>query len=156
KSSPPDPTAKPAPATTLQPRCSNRRVRETHHYSSKAQSPMSKVSLRRRHRHNLGPWNLDFGPRHGYTLMELLLVLATIVLAAAAVAPRMTGMTRHVTLNSAAQTVRAELTRAHVLAMKTSRVEVFQYELGGRKYKVEPGIAGDDAIENATGEQDSA
>ena len=88
--------------------------------------------------------------------MELLLVLAIIVIAAAAVAPRMTGMMRNVALSSAANTVRAELTRAHVLAMKTSRVQVFQYELGGRKYKIDPWIGGDDVIENASGEENSA
>jgi Tfp pilus assembly protein FimT len=88
--------------------------------------------------------------------MELLLVLAIIVIAAAAVAPRMTGVMRNVTLNSAAQTVRAELTRAHVMAMKTGRVQVFQYEVGGRKYKLEPWIAGDDAIESPNGQENSA
>jgi Tfp pilus assembly protein FimT len=88
--------------------------------------------------------------------MEMLLVLAIIVIAAAAVAPRMTGLMRNVTLNSAAQTVRAELTRAHVTAMRTGRVQVFNYELGGRKFKVEPWIAGDDTIENASGEQNSS
>jgi prepilin-type N-terminal cleavage/methylation domain-containing protein len=98
---------------------------------------------------------LDFGQHRGYTLMELLLVLAIIVIAAAAVAPRMTGVMRNVTLNSAAQTVRAELTRAHVMAMKTGRVQVFQYEPGGRKYKLEPWIAGDDAIESPNGQENS-
>jgi len=88
--------------------------------------------------------------------MEMLLVLAIIVIAAAAVAPRMTGMMRNVTVTSAANTVRAELTRAHVMAMKTGRVQVFQYELGGRKYKLEPWIADDDAIESPNGEEKSA
>jgi Tfp pilus assembly protein FimT len=88
--------------------------------------------------------------------MEMLLVLAIIVIAAAAVAPRMTGLMRNVTLNSAAQSIRAELTRAHVLAMKTGRVQVFQYELHGRKYKFEPWIAGDDAIESPNTQDNSA
>jgi Tfp pilus assembly protein FimT len=85
--------------------------------------------------------------------MELLLVLAIIVIAAAAVTPKLTGMMRNVALTSAANTVRAELTRAHVTAMRTGRVQVFQYELGGAKYKIDSWIAGDDAIENASGEQ---
>jgi len=88
--------------------------------------------------------------------MELLLVLAIIVIAAAAVAPRMTGMMRGVTLSSAANTVRAELTRAHVHAMKTGRVQVFNYELGGRKFKIEPWAGGDDALESASGEEGSS
>jgi Tfp pilus assembly protein FimT len=88
--------------------------------------------------------------------MELLLVLAILVIAAAAVAPRMTGMMRSVSLNAAANTVRAELTRAHVTAMRTGRVQVFQYELHGRKYKTDPWIAGDDAIESQNGQENSA
>jgi prepilin-type N-terminal cleavage/methylation domain-containing protein len=100
--------------------------------------------------------NKTSSQRVGYTLMELLLVLAIIVIAAAAVTPRMTGLMRNVSLTSAANTVRAELTKAHVTAMRTGRVQVFNYELGGRKYKVEPWIAGDDMIENATGEENTA
>ena len=92
----------------------------------------------------------------GYTLMEMLLVLAIIVIAAAAVTPKLTGMMRNVTLTSAANTIRAELTRAHVTAMRTGRVQVFNYEPGGRKFKVEPWIGGDDAIENTSGEENNS
>jgi len=88
--------------------------------------------------------------------MELLLVLAIIVIAAAAVAPRMTGMMRNVTLTSAANTIRAELTRAHVQAMKTGRVQVFNYEPGGRKFKIDSWIGDDDALEGASGEEGSS
>lgn len=92
-------------------------------------------------------------PHSAYTLMEMLLVMAIIVALAAAVAPSLRGVSRGMTLKSAANTIRAELTRAHVLAMRTSRIQVFQYELGGRKFKIEPWIAGDDALENRDGEQ---
>lgn len=91
--------------------------------------------------------------RSAYTLMELLLVMAIIVALAAAVAPSLRGVSRGMTLKSVANTIRAELTRAHVLAMRTSRIQVFQYELGGRKFKIEPWIASDDALENRDGEQ---
>jgi hypothetical protein len=37
--------------------------------------------------------------------------------------------------------------------MRTGRVQVFQYELGGAKYKTDAWIAGDDTIENGTGDQ---
>jgi prepilin-type N-terminal cleavage/methylation domain-containing protein len=90
--------------------------------------------------------------RRGYTLMELLLVLAIIVVAAAAVAPSFRGVMRNASLKSAADTVRADLTRAHVLAMKTGRTQVFQYELGGDKYKIERWAAGDEELEGAGGE----
>jgi hypothetical protein len=33
--------------------------------------------------------------------------------------------------------------------MKTGRIQVFRYELGGTKYSVQPWIAGDDALESS-------
>src|SRR5947209_19190334 len=94
--------------------------------------------------------------RRGYTLLELLLVLAIIVIAAAAVAPSFRGVMRSATLKSAANDVRAALTKAHVLAMKSGRTHVFQYELGGSKYKIEAYIAGDDELESAHGDPSGA
>jgi type II secretion system protein H len=90
--------------------------------------------------------------RRGFTLIELLLVLAIIVITAAAVAPSLRGVVRNSALKAAAGNVRAELTRAHVRAMKTGRIHVFQYELGGTRYKVEPWLTGDDAIESKDGQ----
>jgi prepilin-type N-terminal cleavage/methylation domain-containing protein len=98
---------------------------------------------------------LDFGRRRAYTLIELLLVLAIIVIAAAAVAPSLRGTMRNSAVKSAASTVRAELTRAHVMAMRTGRIHMFQYELGGTKYKIEPYIGPDDALESKDGEAGS-
>jgi type II secretion system protein H len=86
--------------------------------------------------------------RAGYTLIELLLVLAIFVIAAAAVAPSLRGLARTTSLKAAANDVRTALTRGHVLAMKTGRVYVFQYELGGNRYKLEPWIGGDDSLES--------
>jgi hypothetical protein len=89
-------------------------------------------------------------------LLELLLVLAILVIAAAAVAPSLRGVVRNASLKSAADTVRAALTKAHVTAMKTGRTQVFQYELNGSKYKVEPWIGDDAALEGATSEVTSS
>ena len=83
--------------------------------------------------------------------MELLLVMAIIVMLAAVATPSFRGAMRNVSLKSAASEVRAELTKAHVVAMKTGRTQVFQYELGGSKFKVEPYSDGSDALEG-TGE----
>jgi prepilin-type N-terminal cleavage/methylation domain-containing protein len=94
--------------------------------------------------------------RSAFTLIEILLVLAILVIVAAASAPALNGVMRQYRLQSAADAVRADLTRAHVLAMKSGRVQIFRCEIGGRKYKLEPFIAGDDAIESATGGQDSS
>jgi len=95
-------------------------------------------------------------PRRAYTLMELLLVLAIIVIAAAAVAPSFRGVMRNAALRSAADTVRAELTKSHVQAMRTGRIQVFQYELGGTKYKLDQYIGADDVLESPDGDPNSA
>jgi Tfp pilus assembly protein FimT len=79
--------------------------------------------------------------------MEMLLVLAVLVMVAALSAPAMTGIMRRATLTKAADDVRTDFTRAHVKAMKTGRIQVFRYELGGRRYRVQPWIAGDDSLE---------
>jgi len=93
--------------------------------------------------------------RRAYTLIEMLLVLAIIVIAAAAVAPSLRGVARSAALRSAANDVRASLTRAHVLAMKTGRIHAFQYEQNGSKFKIEPWIGDDDALESRTGDADT-
>jgi prepilin-type N-terminal cleavage/methylation domain-containing protein len=87
--------------------------------------------------------------RRGFTLLEMLLVLAILVAIAALSAPAMRGMIQSARLRAAADTVRTEWTRAHVKAMKTGRIQVFRYELGGAKYAVQPWIAGDDALESS-------
>ena len=98
---------------------------------------------------------LDFRPstpRPAFTLMEMLLVLAILVITAALSAPALRGVMRNAELTSAAEKVRTEWTRGHVLAMKTGRIHVFRYEPNGRKYKTEPWLADDDALESAAGE----
>lgn len=85
----------------------------------------------------------------GFTLVELLLVLAILVVVAAMAAPALRGVMRDQELRSAADQVRIEWTRAHVKAMKTGRIQVFRYELGGQKFSVQPWAAADDALESA-------
>src|SRR5262245_52637145 len=87
--------------------------------------------------------------QRGFTLIEILLVLAILVALAALAAPALRGVIQDAKLRSAADTVRTEWTRAHVKAMKTGRIQVFRYELGGTKYTVQPWIAGDDALESS-------
>jgi prepilin-type N-terminal cleavage/methylation domain-containing protein len=94
--------------------------------------------------------------RSAFTLIEIMLVMAIMVALAALSAPALRGVMRRQTLQAAADAVRADLTRAHVQAMKTGRVQVFRAEIGGRKYKVEPYIGGDDAIESIAGAQDTS
>jgi Tfp pilus assembly protein FimT len=80
--------------------------------------------------------------------MEMLLVLAVLVVLAAVVAPGLKGVMRRANLTRAGDVVRTEFTRAHVKAMKTGRIQVFYYEPGGRKYRIQPWIADDDSLQS--------
>lgn len=83
------------------------------------------------------------------TLMELLLVLAILVMAVAISLPALRGTLRNQKLARAAEIVRIEWARAHVQAMKTGRIQMFRYQLGGQGFRVEPWAAGDDMLESA-------
>lgn len=86
----------------------------------------------------------------GFTLMEVLLVLGVMVLAAAVAMPAVLGTLRAQKLKSASESMRIEWSRAHVKAMKSGRVQVFRYEISGRKYSVQPWVAADEATEANT------
>jgi len=83
----------------------------------------------------------------GYTLMEMMLVLALLVVIAAISAPALRGVMQRANLVAAGDTVRVEFARAHVKAMKTGRIQVFRFEQGGRLYRVQPFVGGDDELE---------
>ena len=83
----------------------------------------------------------------GYTLIEMILVLAILVAAAAIAVPALNGIMRNTNLTAAADAVRTEWTRAHVKAMKTGRIQVYRYEPMGNKFIVEPYISDDDELE---------
>ncbi|MEX2174376.1 MAG: prepilin-type N-terminal cleavage/methylation domain-containing protein [Pirellulaceae bacterium] len=85
--------------------------------------------------------------RQAFTLLEILLVLAILVAVLAAAAPALRGVMKDAQLRAAADQVRVEWTRAHVKAMKTGRIQVFRFELGGAKFTVQPWAAADDALE---------
>mgnify|MGYP001180935947 CR=1 FL=1 len=83
--------------------------------------------------------------RGAFTLVEILLVLAIIVIAGAIVAPYVQDNLRRQRLKSAADTMRIEWARAHVKAMKTGRIQVFRYKLGGNQFSLQPWVGGDEA-----------
>ena len=87
--------------------------------------------------------------KRGYTLLELLLVLAILVILAATAAPFLRGTMQDAALRSAADTIRVELTKANVRAMKTGRIQVFRFEVGGTQFSVQRYAAADDEIEAA-------
>ena len=87
--------------------------------------------------------------RSGMTLMELLLVLAILVLTAAISIPALRGTLRNQQLTRAGDIVRIEWARAHIQAMKTGRILMFRYQVGGQGFRVEPWAAGDDMLESS-------
>jgi type II secretion system protein H len=87
--------------------------------------------------------------KRGFTLVELLLVLAILVILAATATPMLRGTMQDAALRSAAEQVRVEFTRANVRAMKTGRIQVFRFEQGGSQFTVQPYAAADDEIEAA-------
>jgi type II secretion system protein H len=87
--------------------------------------------------------------RRAFTLIEVLLVLAILVVVAAAATPALRGVLRDAALKNAAETVRIHWTRAHVKAMKTGRIQVFRFEQDGTRFTVQPWAAADDQIEAA-------
>lgn len=87
--------------------------------------------------------------KRAFTLIELLLVLAILVVLAAAAAPVLRNTMRAAGLKSAADSVRVEWTKAHVRAMKTGRIQVFRFQQGGNQFTVQPFAAADDEIESA-------
>jgi len=87
--------------------------------------------------------------RRAFTLLEMLLVLAIMVVVFAAAAPALRGVMRDAALKNAADTVRIHWTKAHVKAMKTGRIQVFRFEQDGSRFTVQPWAAADDQIEAA-------
>jgi type II secretory pathway pseudopilin PulG len=82
--------------------------------------------------------------------VEVLLVLAIVVMAAAVVTPSLQKTLRQQQLRRAADQVRIEWARAHIQAMKTGRIQMFRYRMGDRAFRIEPWIADDSGLEGAT------
>lgn len=85
--------------------------------------------------------------RRAFTLLEILLVLAILVTLAMLAVPLFYRSIRDATLRSAAEQVRTEWNKAHILAMKNGRTYVFRYQPQGRKYKIEPYAAESDTLD---------
>ena len=85
--------------------------------------------------------------RRAFTLIEILLVLVILVALAALAVPVFYRSMRDATLRSAAEQVRTEWNKAHILAMKNGRIYVFRFQPDGRKFKIEPYTAEDDTLD---------
>jgi prepilin-type N-terminal cleavage/methylation domain-containing protein len=79
------------------------------------------------------------------TLIEVLLVLAIVAIAAALAWPALEKPLAHHRLNSAVDEVRTEWCQARIEAMRSGRTYAFRYEVGGDHYytELESGLGGD-------------
>lgn len=92
--------------------------------------------------------------RSGFTLLEIMLVLAVLVVIAALSMPALGRIAESQRLQQAADTVRVEWMSAHLRAMRSGRIQMFRYELGGDKFQVEPWFAAEDSVEAADASAD--
>ncbi len=75
-------------------------------------------------------------PREGFTLVELLIVLAILVMAMAISWPAVGGLLAKNELRSAAQQVRAALAKTRLEAMESGAVRQFRYQPGTRRFEI--------------------
>ena len=76
--------------------------------------------------------------RSGYTLLEVLLVMALLVALAGMAAPALFGPLENQRLRRSADIIRAEWTKARVWAMESGQTYVFRYQPSGNQYVVQP------------------
>ncbi|MCY2992968.1 MAG: prepilin-type N-terminal cleavage/methylation domain-containing protein [Planctomycetota bacterium] len=76
-------------------------------------------------------------PPRGFTLMEMLLVLAIMVAVAAMVLPALRGSMEDQQLRKAADLIRADWATLRVTAMRTGRIQLFRYDVGANTYTLE-------------------
>ena len=87
------------------------------------------------------------GRRTAFTLMELLLVLALLVVIGALLMPSVFGPMENQKLRKSADLMRAAWSKARVNAMRTGLIHVFQYQPETGNYIIRPWMAEQDAIE---------
>lgn len=75
--------------------------------------------------------------RSGFSLVELLIVMAVLAAVAGLVLPSLRGPLDKSRLTGAAKELRASLAKARALAIRESRQVAFRYEIGGDRYIIE-------------------
>ena len=89
-----------------------------------------------------------FAPREscraGFTLLELMLVMAILVIIAAIGTPVLDRVLERQKLRGSGEGLRLAWENARLTAMRTGQVQVFTCEIGGRAYSIDPLILHDD------------
>ena len=86
--------------------------------------------------------------RRGFSLLELMLVLALLVIVAAFTYPSVTGPLDNSRLRYSGDQIRAAWARARTKAMESGRTYVFRCQPAGSNYVIEPWINNDDLLES--------
>lgn len=92
--------------------------------------------------------------RRGLTLLEILLVVGILVIIASLASPSLLGMMESQKLRKSADLLRAEMARTRLRAMKSGRIQMFRYQVGGSGYLAQPWYAADDAVEASDQQQE--
>jgi len=87
--------------------------------------------------------------RRGFSLLEILLVLAVLVVIGAMVMPTVSGPLQNHRLRKGADQIRAEWAKTRAKAMETGRTYVFRYEPQGSGYLIEPWYSDEDYLESS-------
>jgi len=90
--------------------------------------------------------------RPGFTLLEILLALAVLVVVAALAMPALGPVLDTQRLNQGAELIRTKWMSTHIRSMRTGKMQMFRYELGGSKFRIEPWTAAEDSTEATEGD----
>ncbi len=82
--------------------------------------------------------NSRLNPRHGYTLIELMMVLSVITILVATSLPAVRSPMAKSTLRTSAKDLRSELSRARLRAIETGLILHFRYKEGTSEYEIVP------------------
>jgi prepilin-type N-terminal cleavage/methylation domain-containing protein len=85
----------------------------------------------------------------GFTLLELLLVLAVLVAVAALAAPAFYGPLENFRLRKGADVVRVQLAKARSAAMRSGRTMVFRFQMSQPLFETQPWYSEEDFLESS-------
>ncbi len=89
--------------------------------------------------------------RRAFTLIELILVLSIMVVAFSIALPTYEGMVSSRKIFNASETIRLELQRARLEAIKTGQAQVFRCQVGQAQFVLQPWMRAADSVEASAG-----
>ncbi len=101
-------------------------------------------NLRRRSRRTSAGWTM---PAAGLTLLEMILTMALLIMVGALALPAFRGSFDNQRLRKGGEQLRVEFARARMQAMKSGRILMLRYEIGGNQCILEPFFSEQDYVE---------